>query len=89
MLIINSQGTPSSGEFPQLWGNPKFLIWGISPELGKWHILSSLFDMVNLDLHCYNYSGISINMSTFKNINVERIKWSEILNLPKKHKFWA
>ena len=40
---LNSQGTPSTGGFPQCWGIGKFSSWGNPPALGKWNFFNRDF----------------------------------------------
>ena len=53
----NSLGSPSTGGFPQYWGNDIFQSWGISPVLGKCAFFFSDFD--NEDRMLWGYSFFS------------------------------
>ena len=52
---IISLGAPSTGEFPQYWGNSIFQSWGNSPVLGKQCFFFPYFHTEDGKIESYNY----------------------------------
>ena len=52
---IKLLGAPSTGGFPQCWGNDIFQSWGISPVLGKCHFFFLHFDNQAMMLGTYSF----------------------------------
>ena len=70
-IFFNSAGAPSTGGFPQYWGNNIFQTWGISPVLGKcvsqFSIFSAFIPKKKLDLpHKWNIFIICMKFCTQK-----------------------
>ena len=55
MVTFTSQGAPSTGEFPQYWGNGIFQSWGNPPVLGKQCFFFPDFDTEDGKIKSYNY----------------------------------